>query len=214
LSDAHAAVAHQFEDARQQRDATTLGMWVFLATEVMFFGGLFGAYAVYRISFPEAFAEASHHLDINLGAVNTAILLLSSLTMVLAVHWAQLGKRGLLIAFLLLTLVLGTAFLGVKAYEYHHKWEEKLVPGPHFSFPGAHGREAQLFFSLYFGMTGMHALHMIIGAGLLIWLLVKAQRGRFSPEYYAPVDMVGLYWHFVDIVWIFLFPMLYLLGRH
>ena len=207
-------VAHHFEDAAQQKEAATLGMWVFLVTEILFFGGLFAAYAVYRSSYPEAFAAASHHLDVFLGGFNTAVLLLSSLTMALAVHAAQLGKRNAVILFLALTLLLGGTFLAVKGVEYHHKFEEHLVPGPSFSFPGPEGVHAQLFFSLYFGMTGMHALHMVVGAGLLLWLIAKARRGRFSRAYYTPVEMVGLYWHFVDIVWIFLFPLLYLLGRH
>ncbi|MGD9764427.1 MAG: cytochrome c oxidase subunit 3 family protein [Candidatus Binatia bacterium] len=207
-------VAHQFDDAEQQRDASSLGMWLFLVNEVMFFGGLFTAYVAYRSLYPEAFHGASHHLDIKLGAFNTVVLLTSSLTMALSVHAAQVSKRVRLMINLTLTLILGLVFLGVKAYEYTHKWHEHLIPGPNFAYHGPDPTNAQLFFSLYFAMTGLHALHMIVGAGLLIWLLVGAYRGAFNRNYYTPVEMCGLYWHFVDIVWIWLFPLLYLLGRH
>jgi cytochrome c oxidase subunit 3 len=208
------AVSHQFDDAEQQVEASTLGMWTFLATEILFFGGLFLVYTVYRLAYPQAFAEASNHLDVVLGAVNTAVLIGSSLTMVLAVHSARIGSRRGLILFLLATLVLGGIFLGIKGVEYAHKFHEHLVPGADFRFTGADPRHAAIFFSIYFAMTGMHALHMIIGAGLILTLVGMAWRRRFSPEYFTPVEMVGLYWHFVDIVWIFLFPLLYLIGRH
>ena len=207
-------VAHHFDDAEQQHNASTLGMWLFLVQEVMFFGGLFLAYVVYRTSFPEAFHAGSHELDITLGAFNTVVLLTSSLTMALSVHAAQVSKRGMLIVNLLLTLFLGLVFLGVKVIEYAAKFEHHLVPGPHFAFHGPDATNAQLFFSLYFAMTGLHALHMIIGAGLLMVLIVRSTQGMFNKNYYTPVEMVGLYWHFVDLVWIFLFPLLYLLGRH
>ena len=209
-----AALAHQFDDVDQQKEAATLGMWVFLVTEVLFFGGLFAAYVVYRASFPAAWAEASHELDIMLGGINTAILICSSLTMALAVQGAQLGRRNMLVIFLALTILLGGAFLGIKAVEYRHKYVEHHVPGPGFVFPGDHAPQVELFFALYFTMTGMHGLHMVIGIGLLANLMRQGWRGRFGAGYYTPVEMVGLYWHFVDIVWIFLFPLLYLLGRH
>jgi cytochrome c oxidase subunit 3 len=214
LSDHGGVVAHQFEDAEQQFEASALGMWTFLATEVLFFGGLFVSYTVYRLYYPQAFAEASHHLDIVLGTVNTAILIGSSLTMVLAVYSARFGSRRAQVFFLLATLFLGLVFLGIKGVEYAHKFHEHLVPGLNFAFPGKEAQHAQIFFSFYFAMTGMHALHMVIGAGLLAALAVFAWRGRFSAAYYTPVEIVGLYWHFVDIVWIFLFPLLYLIGRH
>ena len=206
--------AHQFDDAEQQRDASTLGMWVFVAQEILFFGGLFTAYTVYRSAHPEAFAHASHHLDIMLGGFNTVVLIASSLTMALAVHAAQLGKRGGQVLFLLLTMALGSVFLGVKLIEYGHKFHEGFVPGPNFTYPGSEARYAEMFFSLYFAMTGLHALHMVIGIGILAVLVAMALRGRFGPAYYTPVEVSGLYWHFVDIVWIFLFPLLYLIGRH
>jgi cytochrome c oxidase subunit 3 len=207
-------VAHHFDDAEQQHDASTLGMWFFLAQEVMFFGGLFTAYVVYRTAYPEAFHAGSHELDITLGGFNTVVLITSSLTMALSVHAAQVSRRGMLIVNLILTLILGSVFLGVKVIEYAAKFEHHLVPGPNFHFHGADPTNAQLFFSLYFAMTGLHALHMIVGAGLLLVLIVRSYQGMFNRNYYTPVEMVGLYWHFVDLIWIFLFPLLYLLGRH
>ena len=207
----HPALAHHFEDLDQQRGASELGMWAFLVTEIMFFGGLFTTYAVYKFAYPQAFHDASHHLDIRLGGFNTVVLIASSLTMVLAVQAAQTGQRARQRLYLWLTIFLGLVFLGVKSVEYHHKWIEHLIPGPTFA---PTDRGSALFYSLYFGMTGMHALHMIIGIGLLLYLVVRAGRGHFSAEYHTPVEVVGLYWHFVDIVWIFLFPLLYLLGRH
>jgi cytochrome c oxidase subunit III len=214
LSETHSALAHHFDTIEQQREAATLGMWVFLVTEIMFFGGMFTAYVAYRAAYPGAFAAGSGHLDIALGGINTAVLIASSLTMALAVYGSQVGNRKMLVWFLIVTILLGLVFLGIKAVEYHDKFEHHLVPGHSFSFPGSKPMSAQLFFSLYFAMTGMHALHMIIGIGLLTVLVVQASRGRFSPEYHSPVEMTGLYWHFVDIVWIFLFPLLYLIDRH
>jgi cytochrome c oxidase subunit 3 len=172
---------------------------------------------VYRLSYYNAWVAGSQTMEIRLGAINTAVLICSSLTMVMAVHFAKLGNRRLTAAFLILTLVLGFAFLGVKAVEYHGHWVHHEVPGPNFHFEHVGNydpRQVSMFFSLYFAMTGMHALHMIIGAGLLIWLLIANGRGRFSTEYNSPVEMVGLYWHFVDLVWIYLFPLLYLISRH
>ena len=210
----HPALAHHFDNLAQQSEAATLGMWVFLVTEVLFFGGLFATYAVYRSWYPDAFAAASHELDIVLGTTNTAVLIASSLTMALAVRSAQQGRRLPLVAYLVLTMALGCVFLGIKTYEYHHKFVEGLVPGPAFRFPGPEWAHAEIFFCLYFAMTGLHALHMIVGLGVLAVMLVMGARGRFGPHYYNPIECSGLYWHFVDIVWIFLFPLLYLIGRH
>ena len=198
----------------QQRDASSLGMWVFLVTEILFFGGLFLAYTVYRSQYARAFAEASRHLDITLGTFNTVVLIVSSLTMALAVFSASTGRRRALLVFLIATMVLGGVFLGVKAVEYGHKFHDHLVPGPHFRFPGPYARQAEIFYSLYFAMTGLHAAHMVVGIGILTVLLLQARKGRYGPAYYTPVEVSGLYWHFVDIVWIFLFPLLYLIGRH
>jgi cytochrome c oxidase subunit 3 len=211
----HPALQHHFDSLEQQQAASTFGMWVFLVTEVLFFGGMFMAYIVYRTWYPDAWVAASHHLDVILGAFNTAVLIGSSFTMAMAVRSAQRGVRSAQVLFLALTLLLGLVFLGVKAVEYADKFEHHLVPGPDFLFADPrYARAAQIFFSVYFAMTGMHALHMVIGAGLLTWLLIRATLGHFTATYNTPVEIVGLYWHFVDIVWIFLFPLLYLVGHH
>jgi cytochrome c oxidase subunit 3 len=221
LADTHISVAehppelqHHFDDMQQQYDSSILGMWVFLLTEIMFFGGMFGAYTVYRALYPEAFASTSKHMDTIWGAINTAVLICSSLTMALAVRAAQMGQKKVLIWMLILTIILGCVFLGVKAYEYHHKYVEHLIPWLNFEYPSTYYHNAQILFVLYFAMTGFHALHMIVGVCLLSTLLYMAAKNKFSPSYYTPVEVSGLYWHFVDIVWIFLFPLLYLIGLH
>jgi cytochrome c oxidase subunit 3 len=208
------ALQHHFDDLGQQHEAATLGMWLFLATEVLFFGGLFAAYMLYRVWYPETWGAASRTLDVTLGAVNTMVLIGSSLTMALAVHAAATDRRRVLLVFLVLTMVLGAIFLGIKAVEYAHKFEEHHVPGLDFHFEGPAPERANLFFSLYFAMTGLHAAHMVIGLGLMTVMFVMAWRGRFSSRWYTPVEVSGLYWHFVDIIWIFLFPLLYLVDRH
>jgi cytochrome c oxidase subunit 3 len=213
LPDHSTALAHQFDDIEQQHDSASLGMWIFLATEVMFFGGMFLGYSVYRGMYSKAYAEASRHLDVLLGGINTGVLLLSSLTMALAVRAAQLGGRRTVVLFLLATIALGSVFLGIKALEYYHKYEEHLIPGRHFEFSEPNAKHAQIFFSFYFVMTGMHALHMVIGIGIMLILITLTRKKRFSAEYYFPIEMAGLYWHFVDIVWVFLFPLLYLVDR-
>jgi cytochrome c oxidase subunit 3 len=232
----HPSLQHHFENMEQQREAGTIGMWVFLVTEIMFFGGMFLAYTLYRSKYPASFASASNHLDITLGALNTGVLILSSFTMAMAVYFTQIGKRRPQVLCLAFTLILGLTFLGVKAVEYHDKYVDSLIPGhliPGRPFrpkvqeegkpldhhklhllPGATLKQVEMFYWIYFAMTGMHALHMVIGAGLLTFLLIFSIKGRYDPEYHSPVEVIGLYWHFVDIVWIFLFPLLYLLGRH
>lgn len=289
---------HQFDDMAQQKESTSIGMWAFLAQEIMFFGGVFTAYLVYRSKFPMAFAAGSNHLDVVLGALNTVVLIVSSLTMALTVYFAQKNNRNMQVLFIILTMALGTTFLVVKYFEYKEKWEDGLVPvaswnhriagDSHAPAAAEHGAPAaapaaesgehaldaesaayhaseeyktrerrgefrwadvslahmaqekgflttdekngyytngemdpqkfeskvRIFFWIYFAMTGLHALHMVIGLGIMAWLLWKAWRNTFSIDYYAPVEISGLYWHFVDIVWIFLFPLLYLLGRH
>jgi cytochrome c oxidase subunit 3 len=212
------ALRVQFDTEAQQKDAATLGMWLFLVTEIMFFGGMFAVYTIYRSWYPDVFAIASSSLNEIIGALNTGVLLLSSFTMVMAVRAGQLGQRKAIVIFLILTLLFGGIFLGVKAYEWNQKFEEHHIPGQaafHLDgvLPGDQGH-AQLFFSIYFAMTGLHALHMVIGVGILLTLIVLARKGRFSASYYTPVDVAGLYWHFVDIIWIFLFPLLYLIDRH
>jgi cytochrome c oxidase subunit 3 len=216
-------VAHQFDDAEQQHDASNMGVWIFLATEIMFFGGLFAGYTVYRNLYLAGFETGSRILDVRFGAINTAVLILSSLTMALAVHAAQMGHRQRLIAFLLFTIALGLTFLGIKfVFEWRHDYVERLVPGINFAPEGAtltdlarfHAPPAhvELFMVFYFAMTGVHALHMVVGVGIVTVLVIMAWRGTFSAERSNAVEMSGLYWHFVDIVWIFLFPLLYLIG--
>jgi len=207
------ALAEQFDDLEQQHESASFGMWVFLATEVMFFGGLFTAYILYRNFYLPAFEAGSRLLNVKVGAANTAVLLCSSLTMALGVRAAQLGKKKLLITFLVLTLILGLAFIGIKlGLEWRHDYLEGFAPGVNWTFHGTDWRHLELFFCFYFFLTGIHALHMLIGVGILTTLIVLAGRGRFSPQRYNPVEVSGLYWHFVDIVWIFLYPLLYLIG--
>jgi cytochrome c oxidase subunit 3 len=251
----------QYKTLEQQKETATLGMWMFLVTEILFFGGLFLTYTINRHQFPTAFGIAGNMLSLKLGFANTIVLIASSFTMAMSVWAAQTSKKQLVTIFLILTLILGCVFLGVKVVEYKQKFDHHLIPGHGFdinycsnnpaacglagkdledekkevreaieaekeyaeqmnlSHPDATGltavnAHAQLYFSLYFGMTGLHALHMIIGAGLLLWLILESRKGRFDANYNTPVENVGLYWHFVDIVWIFLFPLLYLINRH
>lgn len=225
---------HHFETEEQQREAGSFGMWLFLLTEIMFFGGMFFAYLLYRNWYYPAFAVASNQLSVPLGAFNTAILITSGFCMALAVWAAEVRKKQTLVLTLILTTLFGCVFLGVKADEYHEKYEKHHIPGASFNIsefvnppidaktgkpteePLAPdmAQRTQVFFFLYFAMTGMHALHMIIGLGLLFWLIGRAQRGDFTNGYVAPIENFGLYWHFVDIVWLFLFPLLYLINRH
>ena len=193
-----------------------LGMWTFLITEVLFFGGMFTAYAIYRFMYPAAFESTSVYMNVWLGGINTAVLICSSLTMALSVRSAQLSRQKPLIMFLILTMIFGSIFLIIKYFEWHSKWEESLIPGFKFRYNEypQFAHNAEILFFLYFCMTGMHALHMIVGLGLLSYLVIQATRRVFSAYYFTPVEMIGLYWHFVDIVWIFLFPLLYLIGYH
>ena len=211
------ALREQFDTPAQQREASTLGMWVFLVTEILFFGGMFMAYTVYRATYSHVFGESSSSLNAVIGAINTAVLLCSSFTMVMAVRAASLGAKKSIVVFLILTMILGGVFLGIKAYEWKEKFDEHHVPGAGFhleSVPVQAQGQAMLFFSLYFAMTGLHALHMIIGEGIVLYILRRAMKNVYSPDYWTPVDIAGLYWHFVDIIWIFLFPLLYLIDRH
>ncbi|HTS50032.1 MAG TPA: cytochrome c oxidase subunit 3 family protein [Bryobacteraceae bacterium] len=233
MTEPHSAVAehaehspylrHHFDNMEQQFDSATLGMWVFLLTEIMFFGGMFGAYTVYRSMYPEAFASTSMHMNPAFGAANTAVLIVSSLTMALAVRSARLGKQQALQMFLILTMIFGIAFLVIKGFEYHEHWVDMKVPlfsghwdysnTPEFPHQAQYSHQAQILFCFYFFMTGFHALHMLVGVGLMTTILMMARRGIFSTNYFTPVEISGLYWHFVDIVWIFLFPLLYLIGN-
>jgi cytochrome c oxidase subunit III len=202
-----------FANLEQQHEAATLGMWAFLVTEIMFFGGMFTAYLVYRYTYPAVFGAASQHMNFWAGTINTAVLICSSLTMALAVHASQEGKNKLVIWLLIATMLMGVAFLGIKAIEYHEHWVDHKVPGPSFEFEGPDPQHAQIFFGLYFAMTGFHALHMVIGLGLVSAIIYMAAKKRFTREYHSPVENVGLYWHFVDMVWIYLYPLLYLIAH-
>jgi cytochrome c oxidase subunit 3 len=206
----------------QQKNAASLGMWLFLGTEVMFFGGMFVAYLIYRFWYYNEFAAGSRSISLLLGTINTVVLICSSLTVALGVRAAQMGKRKLLVVLLLLTMLFGLAFLGIKGVEWYQKYEEHHIPGSTFSandliqnYPGIHidPQHEQIYFSLYFALTGLHALHMVIGLGIFTVLTYYAWRGRYTPEYHTPIELGGLYWHFVDIVWIYLFPLLYLIDR-
>ncbi len=204
--------AFQFDDADQQREAAGLGMWTFLITEVLFFGGLFTGYTVYRVSYPYAFAEASHHLFEWIGVTNTAVLLISSMLVALAVGAARRGDRRRLVLFLVGAALLGCAFLGLKSLEYFLDFREGIVPGPLFDgAPFADPPHSELFFVFYFFMTGLHAIHVTIGIGVLTGVAVLGWRGRYTGGNSNGVEVAGLYWHFVDIVWIFLLPLLYLI---
>lgn len=206
------ALEEQYDDQEQQREAYNLGMWVFIATEIMLFGALFLAFTVYRLTYPATFAAAGRHLDVPLGSLNTAVLLTSSLTMALAVHAASAGKRrGRLVAALLATAALGAIFLAIKGIEYSQEFAEGLFPGRGFVWTEAGEPRARLFFYFYFLLTGLHALHLTIGIVIVLGTAFFAWRGRFPPENDTPLDMVGLYWHLIDIVWVFIFPALYLL---
>lgn len=205
-------VAHHFDTADQQFDSGRMGVWLFLVTEILFFGGLFCAFFIFRSWYYDSFVEAHHHLDKVLGAINTMVLIFSSLTMALAVRSAQVNDKGKTVIFLLLTLLCAGGFLGIKFIEYSHKFHEGLLPGKYFHGEHFHTHFPGMFFAVYFMMTGIHGLHVVIGMGLILWIMLRAAKGEFSSRYYAPVEGVGLYWHLVDLVWIYLFPLLYLVG--
>jgi cytochrome c oxidase subunit 3 len=208
-----ALVAPQFDDAQQQRSASDLGIWVFLASEMLFFGALFAAYAFLRYRYPEAFAAGSRLTNIALGSLNTGVLLTSSLTMALGVRAAKLGHRRALIGWLGATAALGLVFLAIKGGEYYLDYTQHLIPGLNFQYAGADARHVEIFFYLYFFTTGVHALHLIIGIGVVATIALMASRRAFTPDYFTPVEVAGLYWHLIDIVWIFLYPLLYLVSR-
>ena len=203
---------HHFAEMEQQMDASKIGMWLFLVTEILLFGGLFVGYGIMQALHPEAWVAAHHHLDRNLGALNTIVLLVSSFTMVMAVHSAKHGHRKALNIYLILTLICAAAFLGVKYIEYSHKIHEGLLPGKYYFHKGDAVNGQFMFFSFYFMMTGLHGLHILGGMGAIAWVLRRSIRGDFGPGYYTPVDLVGLYWHLVDLIWIYLFPLLYLIS--
>jgi cytochrome c oxidase subunit 3 len=207
-------LAIQFDDLEQQREAATLGIWVFLATEVLFFGGLFLAYGVYRYTYPEVFARAGRELNLTIGTLNTAILLLSSYFMALAVHAVQGNRCKAGVRYLVYTWGLGATFLALKAYEYYDDIQRHITPGLKVGYDGPHPEVARLLYFIYYAMTGLHALHLLIGLGVVAVMALRTSRDEFSRKYSAPMEVAGLYWHFIDLVWIFLYPLLYLMDRH
>ena len=207
------ALEHHFTTMEQQTDAAVMGMWVFLVTEIMFFGGMFAGYMIYRYMYYGPWLEGSQHMDFWWGTINTAILLCSSLTMALGVRASQLGRRNSLVVFLLITILFGLAFLGIKGIEYHGHWVDGQFPGANFRFQGPNPRQVELFFSFYWAMTGFHALHVVIGIGLVAYISLRSWKGAYGRAYHNPVENVGLYWHFVDVVWIYLYPLLYLISH-
>ena len=203
---------HHFVDSEQQSDAARLGMWVFLLTEVLLFGGLFCFYAIYRSWYPDMFYNAHRYLNVVLGATNTIVLITSSVTMALAIRSMQLGRQREAVYNLLATFSLAGMFLVIKYFEYAHKFHEGQLPGKFYTFTGIEGTNPHVFFSVYFLMTGLHGLHVIGGMAVIAWMIRRTRRGDFSAAYYTPLELTGLYWHLVDIIWIFLFPLLYLIG--
>lgn len=221
MSADHSVLAHHFDDLEQQRESEALGMWAFLATEVMVFGAMFVGYAAYFSRYPHAFEAASSHLNVLIAAINTVVLLSSSLTMALSVHAVRVGDRRRLVGCLLATAALGTGFMVFKAVEYYTDYQEQLVPVLAFDAgrwlrhdPPVDPGQVQLMLTFYYIMTGLHAVHLTIGIAIVLWLAYRAGRGRFSTEHYMPIEVTGLYWHFVDVIWIFLLPLLYLTGTH
>lgn len=208
------AVAHHYATAEQEFSSAKFGLWVFLATELLMFGGLFVAYTVFRAALPETFAAAHHTLSVPLGTVNTLVLISSSLTMALAIRSAMVNARRQMIAFLWATLLLAGTFLLIKlAFEWPHKFHEGMLPGRYYSYEGlASVPSPHVFFSLYFLMTGLHGIHVLVGMGLIGFLIWKSGKGHYYAGYYTPVELTGLYWHLVDLIWIFLFPLFYLIA--
>lgn len=203
---------HHFSDDEQQRESAKLGMWIFLVTEILLFGGLFCFYAIYRAWNPEIFHNAHVHLDVILGTTNTVVLITSSITMALAIRAMQMGRKEISLYNLVATLCLAGVFLVIKYFEYEHKIHLGQLPGKFYNFDGIEGNNPHIFFSAYFLMTGLHGIHVIAGMVVITWLIIKSKAGAFSEKYYTPIEMTGLYWHLVDLIWIFLFPLFYLVG--
>jgi len=208
----HHVVPHHFASAFAEFDASKFGMWLFLVTEILLFGGLFCAYCIFRGLYPETFHEAHLELNKTLGALNTVVLLFSSLTMALAVNYAQRNDRKKSFWMLVVTLLCALTFLCVKYVEYSHKFHEGLLTAGFYKFQGIKAPNPGLFFSLYFMMTGLHGIHVLIGMSIITWVLIRTKKGDFNSKYFTPVELTGLYWHLVDLIWIFLFPLLYLIG--
>src|SRR5476649_2387742 len=205
-------IPHHFDSAYHEFEASKFGMWLFLVTEILLFGGLFCAYTIFRGLYPDMFHEAHKELNKTLGALNTVVLLGSSLTMALGVGFAQRNERKKSMQMLAITLLCALTFLCVKYVEYSHKFHEGLLTAKYYTFEGIKAHNAGIFFSLYFMMTGLHGIHVLIGMILITWILLRTKRGDFNDKYFTPVELTGLYWHLVDLIWIFLFPLLYLIG--
>jgi cytochrome c oxidase subunit 3 len=211
-STGHAYMQHHFSDPSQQLESARLGMWLFLLTEILLFGGLFCFYAIYRAWYPEMFIDAHEHLNVMLGAINTVVLIVSSLTVALAIRSMQLEDKQAAVWYLVSTIILAGVFLVIKYFEYTHKIHLGQLPGKFYTFDGIEGTNPHIFFSVYFLMTGLHGIHVLGGIGIIVWMIKRTRRGDFSREYHTPLEMTGLYWHLVDLIWIFLFPLLYLIG--
>lgn len=207
-------VGHHFANAEQEFSAAKLGFWIFLCTELLMFGGLFVGYIYFRLVLPETFSEAHKVLSVPLGALNTVVLISSSFTMAMAIRSAMVNRQRQMIGYLIFTLLAAAAFMVIKlAFEWPDKFHHGTLPGAYYAYEGlAHVRAPQVFFGLYFVMTGLHGLHVLIGMGLIAWLIWRAKKGHFYSGFYTPMEITGLYWHFVDLVWIFLFPLFYLVG--
>jgi cytochrome c oxidase subunit III len=206
----HPRLAHHFGHINTQRHAARMGMWLFLSTEILLFAGLFVGYAMYRYLYPETYKLASSHLDVVMGTLNTVVLITSSLTVALAMHFAQTDRSRLAAVMLFLSVAAGLAFMGVKALEYSHKFHDGMLPGRYYTYAGIDAPAGSMFFTIYFLSTGLHAFHVLIGMGVLVWIGVRAWMNEFSAEHNLPVELAGLYWHLVDLIWIFLYPLLYL----
>ena len=210
-SDRPKHLAHHFAESKQQYDSAKLGMWLSLLTEVLLFGGLFLAYSVFRSWYPETFVNANKELNVILGALNTIVLITSSVTMALAIRSIQLDRKEATLKYLFVTLLFAFTFLVIKYFEYSHKFHEGQLPGKFYTFEGIEGTNPHIFFSVYFMMTGLHGLHILGGIGVITWMMMRVRKNEFSSQYYTPLELTGLYWHLVDMIWIYLFPMLYLI---
>lgn len=207
-----AYLAHHFSDVRQQSESAKLGMWVFLLTEILLFGGLFVTYTVFRAWNPDMFYNAHKHLNVTLGTINTVVLITSSVTIALAIRSMQLDKKKQTISLLIGTLVLAGVFLVIKYFEYSHKIHLGQLPGKFYTYSGVEGTNPHIFFSVYFAMTGLHGFHVLGGMIVISLMIIRTSKNHFSSQYYTPVELTGLYWHLVDLIWIYLFPLLYLIG--
>lgn len=203
----------QFDTPEQQKNAATLGMWAFLATEVLFFGVLFLAYGVYRWAYPEDFTQAAKEFNLTLGTINTAVLLTSSFFMAAAVSYAELGRNKVTSISLIITWSLGFIFLLLKGYEYYDDVQKNIVPTPDVVIQGAGSDIARMIYLIYYIITGVHGVHVTIGLVVIAVIIWRNYQNEYSKSYYTPVELTGLYWHFVDIVWVFIYPLIYLVGR-